>query len=135
MSFKRYRIIFILIFFISPGTYASDRETTIKQQQQQHVTNDMQENPAQSGELFTFYLLIIVPNSLPSLPSSPSSPWQNVNKRTLGMHVSYFQWKWEASAESHNVSPISDFCHDSNCHFTVLWHSIALLLLLLLTRE
>lgn len=58
MSFKRYRIIFILIFVLSSrdsrGTFAAvnanDRETT-----KQHVTNDMEN--AQSGELFTFRLL------------------------------------------------------------------------------
>lgn len=54
MSFKRYRIIFILIFLILcwDGTYVDASEETTKQQQ--HVTNDLEN--AQSGELFTFYL-------------------------------------------------------------------------------
>lgn len=61
MSFKRYRIIFILIFVFSSrdgggGTItmvnAYDGETT-----KQHVTNDMEN--AQSGELFTFRFIVL----------------------------------------------------------------------------
>lgn len=55
MSFKQYRIIFILIFMVaSDGTFliieANDIDTTIQQQQQQ-TTNGMEN--AQSGKLFT----------------------------------------------------------------------------------
>lgn len=79
MSFKRYRIIFILIFLILcwDGTYvdASEAETT---KQQQHVTNDLEN--AQSGELlFTFYLLFLT-------------------RHALVMHVSYSM----EDAKSHN---------------------------------
>lgn len=107
MSFKRYRIIFILIFFILcwDGTYvdASEAETT---KQQQHVTNDLEN--AQSGELFTFCLLFLTLHA-------------------LVMHVSYSM----EDAKSHNkrlaifvttqIAVLQSFCASSS--LSSLWNA------------
>lgn len=105
MSFKRYRIIFILIFMLTSdgncGTYAenaNDKETT-----KQHMMPNEMEN-AQSGKSY-------LPFQYPIILLCCAKIY--IHFICTIQVVRYF----------YIFEMISNFCHDFNCHFTVFLRS------------